>query len=786
MNILSTFKIIIRSWWRNKVFFFISVVSLAIGLACTNLLFTYFVHDYNIENSNRNKGRIFCLRQDNPLQEGKKVAYASAEIPPMLKKKYAEVENYLRISSYDLLYCKNKENILKEATLICADTTMQHFFQYQTLVGNLKQSLEQPDKVALSETFARKLFRDSNPLGEVLEVKTAMDGLKSYEVSAILKSRPQSILQFDMLTGIDGNFFGGMTFLMLSPDATPKQFAKKINQDKAPTLIPGTAQYYIDPLSDIYFVTPDSDSQQTIAYINQSNVQLLYISLAAALLVLAIACCNYTNMSLSRVLQQLKMIHVEKLMGSRLKDIRIQLFGDAFLTVLLAFALSLLIINDCLYFFNGLLASQLNIHFFFSLQMLPLLLLFVLIMAIVPSFYISRKLSSLSFTEYKTLYGGKKKHQLIALFVVLQFVISMGLIFATLTANEQIAITKARASCYENVIEIGGLDALPTAPLKVELEKQGIGINSMSLSNGSFLNSWMRELIINQPDGTTLKSHLLMFFSDTDFIKTIGLQQISGSSPQQLLDEYPYPVLINESFVRNLVPMDINPIGQPMTAFDSMADSTSVIGGIVKDFPIGSLESEITPCIIHISPADKMKEASYLHIKLAPGKRQETLFKIKQIWEIIYEGHIFQYSDLHQEFMKRNDKVLSLSKILIGYSLIGLMLTCFGLFGISWYATRQRIREISIRKIHGATPWQIIWLLNKPFCLQIAIAYILAIPAVYWLMLHWREQFVYKASLTVMDFLWPLLIVWVITILTVCLQGYLLNKTNPIDSIKTE
>jgi hypothetical protein len=117
---------------------------------------------------------------------------------------------------------------------------------------------------------------------------------------------------------------------------------------------------------------------------------------------------------------------------------------------------------------------------------------------------------------------------------------------------------------------------------------------------------------------------------------------------------------------------------------------------------------------------------------------------------------------------------------------IGLILTCFGLFGISWYATRQRIREISIRKIHGATSRQIVLLLNKPFCLQILLAYILAVPIVYWLMHHWHEQFAYKAPFTVMDFLLPLCIVWIISAVTVCLQSYLLNKTNPIDCIKSE
>lgn len=786
MTILATLKIIVRSWWRNKVFFLISIISLAVGLACTNLLFTYFVHDYNIESGNRNKDRIFCLRQDNPLQEGSKVAYTSAEIPSLLKEKYAEVEDCLRLSSFDLEYCKYGENLFQEARLVCADTTLLHFFRYQPLAGSLKQTLEQPGKVALSDAFARRVFGDSNPLGKLLEVKTAMDGIKSYEVTAVLQPRSQSLLQFDMLTGTDENFFGGVTFLMLSPGTDSEQLATKINRDEIPTLVPGTAQYYVDPLSDLYFVTPDSNTQQPLPFINQSNVQLLYISLTAALLVLIIACCNYTNMSLSRVLQQLKMIHVEKLMGSRLKDIRIQLFGDAFLTVLLAFILSLLIINDCLSFFNGLLASHLNIHFFFSMQMLPLLLLFVLIMAIVPAWYISRKLSALSFSEYKTFHVGKKKQQFVSLLVILQFIISMGLIFATLTANEQIALIKARATCYENLIEIGGFGAPPASPLKNELEKQGQGIQSMSLSNSSILNSWIRELSVKQPDGTEIKSHLLMLFSDTEFINTMGLQQLSGSSPQQLTKEYPYPVLVNESYVRNLVPAGINPIGRHMTEFDAMADSIYTIGGVIKDFPTGSLETEITPCMIHISSADKMLQSDYLHIKLDPAMQQQTLRRISQAWEKVNEGIPFQYTDVHRQFMERNDKVLSLSRILIGYSLIGLLLTCFGLFGISWYATRQRIREISIRKIHGATSWQIIWLLNKPFCLQILVAYLLAIPSVYWLMLHWREQFAYKASLAIADFLLPLVIVWGISVLTVCLQGYMLNKTNPIDCIKTE
>lgn len=785
MKPLAILKLIIRSWWRNKVFFSISVVSLAVGMACTNLLFTYFVHDYNIESGNRDKRRIFCLQQDNPMQEGSKVAYAVDNIPPLLKERYAEIEDYLRINALSPQYCRYKEETFRDVNFICADTTLTHFFSYQSIAGSLKQALSQPDKIALSENFAQKVFHDENPLGSLLEVKGA-NGIKKYEVVAVVGSRSQLLLRFDMLTGIDNSFFGGTTFLKIAPDADYRQLAGKINKDKVPTLVPGTTRYYVSPLSDIYFVTPASDAQQTLPYINQSNVQLLYISLFSALLILSIACCNYTNMSLSRTLQQLKMIHVEKLMGSSVKDIRLQLFGDTFLTVLLAFALSLLIINDSLPFFNELLTSRLGMPFFFSMQMMPLLLLFVLIMAVIPAWYVSHKLSRLSLLEYKTLYGGRRKQRFIMLLVIFQFAISIGLIFAALIANGQIGLIQKRAYCYENRIEIGGYDAPPAMPLKEELEKRVGGIESIALSQGSVLNSMIRELSVKQSNGTEKKSYLLMLYGDANLPTTMGFELLSDDTPEQLKKRYAYPALVNESYVRTLLPPGTNPIGRQLKEFDIYADSLYTIAGILKDFPFNSLESEITPAILYLPPADKMAKANFLQIKLKPGNRRGTLREIARIVEEVNGESVFQYTDMHKEFMQRNEKVLFLSRILAGYSVIGLALTCFGLFGISWYATRQRIREISIRKVHGATPGQIIWLLNKPFCLRIAIAYVLAIPVTYLLMQHWREQFAYRAPLSVTDFLLPLLIVWIISTVTVCLQGYLLNRTNPIDCIKTE
>ncbi len=785
MSYFVTLKFIIRGWWRNKLFFLISLFSLTVGLACTNLLFTFFVHEYNIESSNQDKERIFCLRQDDPMQENKKVAYAVENIPAMLKNKYAEVEDFLRINEMGAEYCKLEDALFTDITFICADTSLIDFFDYEANVGNLKDVLKHSGQLAISEKFAKRIFGTTNPIGRYLDI-SRMSNNKTYEIRAVVKERPQSFFHFDLLTGIDTDFWGGFTLLKLSAGSHPQALAEKINKDKVPTLFPGQTQYYIDPLKDLYFVSPDSKTHQILNYVQQSNVQLLYISLAAALLILIIACFNYSNLTLSRTLQQLKMIHVEKLMGSTLKDIRLQLFSDAFLTVIFSFLLSLLIISDSLSFFNQLMGAHLNFRFFFSMQMLPLLLLFVLVIAIVPGIYISHTLSRMSLNEYKAAYTGKKKRRLVSFLVVLQFIISIGLLFATLVANGQMQLIEERACCYENRIETGSYDGPPATVLMYELQQNVKGIESITLSSTSLLHSMIRSIELKRADGREERSYLLELHSDKNLLETMGFRLLQGEAPEILRQHYAYPAVVNESYVRAMLPAGVSPIGHSLREFDVSADSAYVIGGIVEDFPISSLENAVCPIIIHFPPTEKLGKAQFLQIRLKAENKPETLKAIQQVWENMNPDRAFTYTDMHRTFIKYNNKVFILSKILISYSLIGLILTCFGLFGMSWYATRQRIREISIRKIHGATTLQIMWQINKSFFWQISLAYIIATPVVFQLMQHWREQFAHRAEWSVWIFILPLLTVAFITILTVCLHSYLAAQTNPVETIKSE
>lgn len=783
-----TLKMILRSWWRNKVFFLVSVASLALGLACTNLLMTYFVHEHGLEGSNPDRDRIVFLRQDDPMNEGKRVAYAAADIPQRLKDSYAEVEDYLRLGKLDMLSCKvDGQKVDGSLILLSADTTLTRFFDYRTVQGSLEQVLHRPNQVALSAACARKLFGGSEAFGRHIEVQSESRGRQTYQVAAVLEERGQSLLQFDMLTAQTSDYWGGPTLLKLSPGADAVRLADKINADQVPTLMPGQTKYHLDPLEAVCFTTPDDASQQTLDYISQTPVQTLYISLLAAVLILVIACCNYTNMSLSRLLQQLRMIHVEKLMGGTLRSIRLQLFGDAFLTVVLAFILSMLLVNDCLAVFNGLLGSRLTMGFFFSSRMLPWLLVFVLVMSVVPAWYISRRLSRLSFSQYRTLYGGRRKQRFVAVLVTVQFAISIGLLLATLTARRQMRLTERQADRYADCIEIGDGFGAPLAPLKAELEKRVQGIESVTLSNGPVLNAWIRQLTVKRPDGSEVHTNLLALEGDTSLLHTLRMEQLNGERPARLLEQMARPVLVNESFVRQLVPAGTDPVGRSLREFDAEADdSLAVVAGVVRDFSVNSLEEAVTPLVVSLLSESGLQKAACLQIRLRPESRTEALQQIESVWDEMNPGQPFRYTDMHRDFMERNGKVLSLSRILTFYALIGLLLTGFGLFGIAWYATRQRIREISIRKVHGATRRQIIWLLNKPFCLYAAVAYVLAMPVAWWLMQRWLEQFAYRAPLSVGIFVWPLVVVWGVSALIVCLQGWMLSRVKAVEAMKNE
>jgi hypothetical protein len=578
--------------------------------------------------------------------------------------------------------CKYNGTDIKQFLFISADSTLNQFFPYTTSEGSLEEVLTTPDKVAVNKRFAHQLFGNHSGIGEILEIINKEGQSKSYKVAAILEDRPQSFLHFDLLTGLSDKSWGGPVLLKLQPGASPLALQEKIKKDKIPALVPDS-RYYIDPIKELYFNTGKDSKQQQLAFFQHCDVLLLYISLISALLVLIIACFNYTNLTLSRTLQQLKMIHIEKLMGAKSKEIRSQLFLDAALTVLFAFLLSLLLINDMLPWFNNLLSTRLSFSFFFSRQVLPLLLSFIFLMAVIPGLYISHKLSQQTLSKYRQAYTGKKKQQFIWLLVTIQFIFSIGLVYATTLAQKQMDLIKSRAYHYENTIEIGS-GTLPLFPLYQEL-KQMDGIESISLSMSSVLYCWLRELPIRQTDGSIQHNSIAHIPTDTTFFQTMHIRQIAGVSPSQACREYTHPAFINEKLAR-LLNIDVSHIGHKLNEFDEFSDSLSTIAGIFKNFPLNSLASiggfvaadkDTINWLRHNSrsyifsasntPAATAAARAALHILKSEPERRENLWKITNYALDCFRQAGFEIGDTESPiiplYVRDTDKTFEVTKL---------------------------------------------------------------------------------------------------------------------------
>jgi ABC-type multidrug transport system fused ATPase/permease subunit len=802
-----SFKLIFRSWWRNKTFTIISILSLAVGIACTNLLAAFVIHEYNIEAGNPNRDRIYSLVQDSPFQSGDQVFLATAETSQQMKDRYPEVEDYLCLTLAGTSQVTVGETIYDGLTILQASASLPRFFPYKTLTGNLEEALTEPNKVALTETTARQFFGNEDPIGQSIYIGFSPETGITLQVVAVIAAYDQSALKFDAVAASRPGA-GGQCFLLMNQSIDPEAFALRMQEDGIRTMQFNLRQkedgintlqmekgrYYLYTLSENYFKAHQYKGLY-YPHIMKQNKLTLDIGLFAALLILLIACFNYINLNFSRLLQQVRMIHIQQLMGASRMDINKQLFFDIFFTVLAGFILSLLIMYDLIPVFNSILSGQMKASFIFSGQVMPVLIGLILILSILPAIYVSRKMSVLSRQHYLDLTGGKKKQGLITTLSIIQFAISIALIVATLTVNNQIGLIRQGGEAYRGLIEIEDLSGgnKQEKPFIEELRSHP-ELGEINTAAMPMFNYAVRQIVITNPDGSEHYLTLVQLFWDTDFLSTfhIGLQQ--GLQPKEALERFARPVYINQRFADIFVSKEENPIGKPVKSFDIEYDSNNkedgskenpitTIAGVVDNFFIGSLEQEVSPTIIHVNYDVGKYNVAYFRLD---ANHPDRLNQVKQIWENHHPGQLFTYKHVYDGFIDMNQKAFGLAELLLMYSLISIFLTCFGLFGIALYAAEQRTKEIGIRKVNGATIWQIVTLLNKQFLIWIGIAFFITVPVIWLLLNQWLQGFVYRTEISVSAFLLALFIVTGIALLTVSWHSYKAASHNPIKALRNE
>ena len=774
----TSFIIIFRNWWRNKTFAFIAIISLTVGIAFTNMLVAFVTHEYNIEYKNPKKDRIIWSMQDLPSKPGEKVAYMQSGIPEQLKEKYPEVEDFLQLNSFPVKYIEVGHQKFDPIEIINVNPSFPIFFPYELLYGTW-DTFDNPRSIALSEKQAGKLFGKENAIG-----KEILLGVEDYDnkvtkqvyvVNAVVKERSQSAVGFDGLIYDAESMWGGATLLLMTQDSDLKRFEAKVNDDKIQTLAGGKYSFITldNALSTTY-------NQQTLSYWHCRKDNLLMVGLISAILVLFIAVFNYLNMSLSRVMQQQKTLQTQKLMGATQREIRIQLFGDLFFMVIIAFLLSLLLVNDFLPIFNKIVSSEFSSSYFYSKEFFPYSVIISLFLTITASLFISLKLSKVN-TDYSKSYFVKQKNKWVGTLVSVQFVIAIILLIAMFTANSQLKLLERGGDRYRDVVELSG-DKIRIKSLKSAITSLS-GVTGVSMSDVSLLNSWIMHADMKKEDGIGFQSAILNLSGDTGLIRVLKIEQIAGGSWEKINDKYSNAVFVNKTFADLVAETPDDLLGEPLQKYVNSGDTLSVIAGVVRDFYVNSLEEKILPVII-TQPKLRGNGTVSMQIRLDGRDNDETINDIKLLWQQYVPDEYFSYSEMYETFVKRNGKIIEMTSLLRMYSIISILLICFGLFGISYYSVRQRTKEIAIRKINGAKTYQVVGLLVKPIFLWIAISSVVAVPLAYILSERWLQEFVYRIDISFFSCFSSLLLVSVVSLVSVSAITWKSALSNPVDSLR--
>lgn len=773
---LIQFKMIFRNWTRNKVYTVISLFSLIVGLTCSMLMSGFVVNEYRIANTLSHTDRWYALKQTSVYYGDTQLELfggSEGSLAPRLKERFPEIEDYCIFHSvYTQLLEKGKFIELKGYYEVLPD--FFRIFQPEVIQGDLEQTLKRPGEIAVTRSFALKQFGKENAVGESLTLNVTQTVRSAegwvygemvkriFTITAVLDDSRRSFLNYNLLVGLPeartaanlngiGSYY---TFVSLNKGVKAVDIENKIAADSA---FAADVKIKFIPMNDVYF-TSDADSEGLI--INR-DPSFLYIGISIALAVLLIACFNYININMTRALQRLKNTGQQMVFGASKQQMRVQLMVETALQVCFALGIAFVLIYQLLPRFNELFEARLLFSDFFT-GVTPWILLGLLILVIIlPTLYIFSRLGETQLNRIlKQEYG--KRSRLITSMVITQFAISIVLLVFVVNVRRQMDFIVHNRPEAESIIKFEvddeNLGAIFHERLSAIPEIEDIAWGS-PLRDG--------KVTYNQEKSVNL------VYADENYFRFFNLQFVEGgpytaSSP----DDH---VVVNEAMIEKWGIK--NPVGNRF----KFGSEEYVICGVVHNYITDDLTRAIEPLMI-------ISEYPYTTVvKVSEENRLAVIPKMMTLWkEIAPEEQPFEWETLADAFRNLHRDQHKMFDLVLVFSWISLILTCLGLFGLAWYSVENRMKEIALRKVSGATEMQVMEVLCSRFVKWILIAFLIALPVGIYFSLQWVKQFVYQQQTTVWTYIGVGIFVFLIGILTVVWQSWRAAVRNPVETLKSE
>lgn len=802
-------KIAYRNLVKNKVFSAINIFGLAIGIACCLLITLYVLDELSYDKFHEKADRIYRLNNDI-LFGGQDMHMAQTPeiLAPTMKKDYPLVENYVRLYNEGPFLIKRTgvANFIREEKILYADSTVFDVFTFPLVSGNPKTALNEPNVIVISEKAAKRHFNNENPIGKTIN----LDNRKNFKITAVMKDIPEnSHIQADFFISMKslkydwGNFLSNnhWSYVLLKEGTDPKSFDAKFEQITVKYVEPqikkvfgsslvelkksgSSFKYWMIPLTDIHL-----KSQQTYEITANGNIQYVYIFSIVALFVLLIACINFMNLSTARSSQRAKEVGVRKVMGSLRKQLMFQFFAECILISILALFVALILVLVLLPFFNDLSGKNLTVSSLLSLKFVLIITFMPILVGLLAGLYPAVFLSS--FVPIEVLKGRFKLQggSLRNLLVVFQFASSIILIIGTIIIYRQINFIQQRNLGYnkDHILIINDAYVLEkqAIPFKNEVLKLN-GIVSGTLSgylptpsNRSNGSKWA-EGHFDLKGGVMTQN----WDVDYDYMKTFDMKLTQGRNFSKEFGTDTMGVIINETAAKNFN-FGENAINKGILTlkgnFGNETDTYRVIG-VVKDFHFESMKSKIGAICMFL-------KTSRGNVSFKLDKNLDLANTIKQIekkWAQMAPGQPFSYEFMDDSFNSVYKAEQRIGKISLAFALLTILVACLGLFGLVTFVAEQRIKEIGIRKVLGASVASILQLLSKDFLKLIIISIVLASPIAYYFMKKWLQDFEYRISIEWWVFVATGVVAITIALITVSYQAIKAAVANPVKSLKTE
>jgi putative ABC transport system permease protein len=784
---------------RNKVYTLINVFGLSIGLACVMLITLYIKDELSFDRFNENGLRIYRLVMDGRTPKGGEMHNSSTGMiqGPVFKDQIPDIESFCRVNGGGESLVKKGNELISEPMLY-ADNSIFDIFSFPLIKGNKTTALKDPDDVVITEDIAKKYFGDANPIGKVLQINR--DGkFKPFLVTAVAKTPPVNstirfkfLLQIDLLRGIIGNSWLGSyqtTFIYLRSEADQKhveqQMAQVFDHNVAHTqeyivlkkrFPKAAAAFHLEPYFDVHL----SKFYSTGNGLTPSNkVNYSYILSGIALFILLIACINFINLSLSRAMRRSKEIGVRKVMGSSRRQLIIQFLGESFILSLIGCVLAVVIVVACLPEFDELSGKGLEISYLLNAQTTAIFFIIIIVNALLSGFYPAIVLSG--FKPVQTLYGKltlSGNNYFGRSLVVVQFVVAIFLVIGTIVMQEQFSYLTNFDLGYkpQDIVDLQlpqdknpNYDVFKNSLLKYPF------IRHVSAQMASFTSA-----LSGATYKTGDKDILSSFFDvDNDFLSGMSIHLVSGHGFRNAAGDTT-EVLVNQAFVKK-AGWDGNPVGRVIT--QDTAHLTVI--GVIADFHNTSLlyKTNMDAMVL-----DQLPKAQYnnVMIKIDGNQKQKAISAIQKEYRAIIPDYPFNYNFLTDELAQQYESTSKWKQIVTISSIMSVIISCLGLFGLSALAIEQRVKEIGVRKVLGASVSDLSSLMTMNFVKLVLLSIVIATPLAWYAMDKWLQGYPYRIHMNV----WAILIAGagsvLIAALTIVWQTIGAAMANPVKNLRSE